>query len=97
MNFLEITDVFKEVVQQYIDDLTVAVNYINANDLYKKLKTDSINCDARDFVPMVAMMGRERGSTMLKRILVSVAPSTLAASSRLSGRPRKKLIIRITL
>ena len=57
MNFLEITDVFKEVVQQYIDDLTVAVNYIKANNLYEKLKTDSINCDARDFVPLVAMMG----------------------------------------
>lgn len=57
MNFRQITETFKRVAQQYQEDTRVAVDYIRAQDLTNRLKDNGINTDARDFVPLVTMMG----------------------------------------
>ena len=43
--------------------------------------------------PIVAKTGLDRGNTIRKKIVKSLAPSILAASSKVSGIPLKKLVI----
>lgn len=59
MNFMNITDTFKKVAQQYSKDAAVAFNYIEEQQLYNRLKDAGSNADARDFLPLVLMMGVE--------------------------------------
>ena len=66
MNFRNVTDTFLEVAKQYQADMLVAVNYIIDQHLYNKLHENGIRVDARDFAPMVTLMGI-KGDTQEER------------------------------
>ena len=66
MNFKNMTDTFKEVAAQYKTDMDVAREYIKAKGLPKTMSSPPISTDARDFAPMVALMGIE-GNTPQER------------------------------
>ena len=57
MNFLKITDTFKKVAQQYRADTKVASDYIHERNLINQMRGNGIETDARDFLPMVMIMG----------------------------------------
>lgn len=66
MNIRNVTETFKKVAKQYQADMEVASRYIKFNGFDKKTRPAPIGTDARDFAPMVAMIGIE-GETREQR------------------------------
>lgn len=57
MNYRKVTPVFIKVAKQFQQDMEEAVDYLEKQDLIVRMKRMNPQVDARDFVPMVALMG----------------------------------------
>lgn len=57
MNYRQVTQIFLDVAQQYEQDMTEASNYYEAQKFNVRMQSKGLDVDARDFIPMVALMG----------------------------------------
>ena len=57
MNYRVVTDTFLSVAQQYDQDMTEASNYYRSQNFGARMHSNGLDVDARDFIPMVAIMG----------------------------------------
>ena len=66
MKFRQVTDTLLQVARQYQEDMKAAVQYYADQKLKERMNKGDLNVDARDFIPMVALMGIE-GKTAQER------------------------------
>ena len=66
MNYRNVTDTFIKVAKVYQQDMREAINYLRAQKVYARMANKEPKIDARDFVPMVALMGIQ-GNTPQER------------------------------
>ena len=66
MNYREVTKTFLNVARQYQQDMAEASNYYEAQNFNARMHRNGLDVDARDFIPMVALMGI-KGSTQEER------------------------------
>ena len=66
MNYRQVTQIFLDVAQQYEQDMTEASNYYESQKFNVRMQSKGLDVDARDFIPMVALMGI-KGSTREER------------------------------
>lgn len=57
MSYLDKTQVFQETALKFGEDMEHASNILKEMGLYAKLREPPVRIDARDFVPMTALMG----------------------------------------
>ena len=57
MNYRQVTGTFLSVARQYQQDMIEASNYYEAQQFNVRMKSKGLDVDARDFIPMVALMG----------------------------------------
>ena len=62
MNYRQVTKKFLDVARQYEQDMAVASKCYEEQNLDERMHSNGLNVDARDFIPMVALMGI-KGST----------------------------------
>lgn len=66
MNYHQVTETFLRVARQYQQDMTEASNYYESQKFNVRMQSKGLDVDARDFIPMVALMGI-KGSTREER------------------------------
>lgn len=66
MNYRNVTQTFIKVAKQYQQDMFEAVKYLEEQKVYERMSLKVPKIDARDFIPMVALMGIQ-GSTPQER------------------------------
>lgn len=66
MNYRNVTDTFIKVAKLYQQDMLEARNYLGTQNVYVRMANKDPQVDARDFVPMVALMGIQ-GNTPQER------------------------------
>ena len=66
MNYHQVTQTFLDVARQYQQDMTEASNYYESQKFNVRMHSNGLDVDARDFIPMVALMGI-KGSTREER------------------------------
>ena len=59
MNYRQVTPTFLNVARQYQQDMTEASNYYKSQNFDARMHRNGLDVDARDFIPMVALMGIE--------------------------------------
>lgn len=66
MNFRNSSETFVKVAKQYQQDMAIAGEYYEEQGLYGRMHQNGISVDARDFLPMIAVMGI-KGDTVEER------------------------------
>ena len=66
MNYRQVTQTFLNVARQYEQDMAEASRYYKSQNFGTRMHSNGLNVDARDFIPMVALMGIN-GSTKEER------------------------------
>ena len=66
MNYHQVTDIFLSVARQFQQDMAVASQYYKSHKFNERMQNKGLNVDARDFIPMVALMGI-KGDTEAER------------------------------
>ena len=66
MNYRQVTGEFLRIARQYEQDMAEASRYYKSQNLGARMQSNGLNVDARDFIPMVALMGIN-GSTQAER------------------------------
>ena len=57
MKYRQVTETFLTVARQFEQDMTEASNYYEAQNFDVRMHSNGLDVDARDFIPMVALMG----------------------------------------
>lgn len=57
MNFRQVTETFLNVARLYHQDMAEASKYYKSQNFYERMHSKGLKVDARDFIPMVSLMG----------------------------------------
>ena len=66
MKYRQVTNTFLSVARQFQQDMAVASQYYKSHKFNERMQNKGLNVDARDFIPMVALMGI-KGDTEAER------------------------------